>query len=328
MEMPDEHEEGTATELKRRGNAAYAQQEVEEAVRLWNLAIRKHVQELSDGKSCNEEATLLEQSIYLNLAQGYLKLSDGERALRACKVVLYTDQQNAKARYRAAEACVQLNRFEEAEQLLSQLEAPEASKLLQRLQAKRRAQAARDSKQEAAASKKLAAKMSAGLAGFSEDKPEPVPEDKVPRAPMADLGTVSSMTDVSTEAAQAAQSRLARLEASAAGEKPLPEPSSTDFESFRAKAMKRSQAYASAAQRSRKQTEKSQRSVRLDWLRQGHAGHLEDFTLGLREELQDILSAQEAEEAEPAEEAEEAEAAEHLQAEGDACHGTEMDEMD
>lgn len=303
-----------AAELKKQGNAAYAQNDIEEAVRLWNRAIRKHVQELSDGKSCDEEATMLEKSIYLNLAQGYLKLGDGERALRACKVVLYTDQQNAKARYRAAEACAQLERFDEAEQLLSQLELPEASKLLQRIQAKRQAQAAKDSKQEAAARKKLAAKMSAGLAGFSEDKPEPVPQEAL-RAPMADLGTVSNMTDVSVEAAEAAKNRLARLEAAAAGERPLPEPTYTDFESFRAKAMKRSQTYTMAAERSRKQTEASQRSVRLDWLRQAHTGHLEDFTSVLEEELHDI----------------QAQEAEQKQAECDDLVGTgsaDMDDMD
>lgn len=296
MKVPGEDgaETEEAAELKKQGNAAYAQNDIEEAVRLWNRAIRKHVQELSDGKSCDQEATVLEKSIYLNLAQGYLKLGDGERALRACKVVLYTEQQNAKARYRAAEACAQLERFDEAEQLLSQLELPEASKLLQRIRAKRQAQAAKDSKQEAAARKKLAAKMSAGLAGFSEDKPEPVPQEKALRAPMADLGTVSNMTDVSVDAAEAAKNRLARLEAAAAGERPLPEPTYTDFESFRAKAMKRSQAYTMAAERSRKQSEAAQRSVRLDWLRQGHAGHLEDFTSVLHEELHGI-QAQEAE---------------------------------
>lgn len=86
-----------AADLKAQGNAAYGRGEVEEALRLWNLAIRAHVQvvatysiavgcqELSDGKACSEESSQLERAIYLNLAQGYLKLQDGERALRACK---------------------------------------------------------------------------------------------------------------------------------------------------------------------------------------------------------------------------------------------------
>ncbi|CAK9012393.1 unnamed protein product [Durusdinium trenchii] len=56
--------------------------------------------------------------------------------------------------------------------------------------------------------------------------------------------------------------------------------------------------YSTAAERSRKQSEASQRSVRLDWLRQGHTGHLEDFTSALREELQNIQD-EEAAEAEP-----------------------------
>eukprot|EP00913_Durusdinium_trenchii_P011785 g11069.t1 len=271
-----------ASELKSHGNAAYSRNDVEEAVRLWNLAIRKHVQELSDGKPCDEEATTLERSIYLNLAQGYLKLGDGERALRACKVVLFTDQENDKARFRAAEACLQLGRSQEAEQWLSKLDLPEASKMLQRIRWKSRAEAAKDSKQDAAARKKLAEKMSAGLSGFSEDKPPPVPQETVgmtawlkgschsmkqaltqgflvqesaPRAPMADLDTVSNMTDISAEVAQAAKNRLARMEAAAEGEQPLPEPTYTDFESFRAKAMKRSQKYSTAAERSRKQSE-------------------------------------------------------------------------
>lgn len=300
MEAPGEGEVEVeeASELKSHGNAAYSRNDVEEAVRLWNLAIRKHVQELSDGKPCDEEATTLERSIYLNLVQGYLKLGDGERALRACKVVLFTDQENDKARFRAAEACLQLGRSQEAEQWLSNLDLPEASKMLQRIRWKSRAEAAKDSKQDAAARKKLAEKMSAGLSGFSEDKPPPVPQESAPRAPMADLDTVSNMTDISAEVAQAAKNRLARMEAAAEGEQPLPEPTYTDFESFRAKAMKRSQKYSTAAERSRKQSEASQRSVRLDWLRQGHTGHLEDFTSALREELQNIQD-EEAAEAEP-----------------------------
>ncbi|CAK9013754.1 unnamed protein product [Durusdinium trenchii] len=235
MEAPGEGEVEVeeASELKSHGNAAYSRNDVEEAVRLWNLAIRKHVQELSDGKPCDEEATTLERSIYLNLAQGYLKLGDGERALRACKVVLFTDQENDKARFRAAEACLQLGRSQEAEQWLSKLDLPEASKMLQRIRWKSRAEAAKDSKQDAAARKKLAEKMSAGLSGFSEDKPPPVPQETVG---MTDLDTVSNMTDISAEVAQAAKNRLARMEAAAEGEQPLPEPTYTDFESFRAKA--------------------------------------------------------------------------------------------
>ena len=70
------------------------------------------------------------------------------------------------------------------------------------------------------------------------------------RAAMADLGTVAGMTDVGAEAAEAARRRWQRLDAPA----PL-EPCSTDFEAFRAKAMGRSQRYARAAERSRKQGE-------------------------------------------------------------------------
>ncbi|CAJ1385774.1 unnamed protein product [Effrenium voratum] len=288
VEVSEAAEDGEAAELKSRGNAAYAQGYIEEAVRLWNRAIRRHVQELSDGKSCDEEAMVLERSIYLNLAQGYLKLGDAERALRACKVVLFGEAKNPKARYRAAEACAQLGRFDEAEQLLGALDPSEASRLLQRVKAEQRRQAVESRKQEAAASKKLAERMSVGLSGFSEEKPEPVPEEQRPRAPMADLDTVSNMTDVSSQAAQAAKARLARMEAASSGEPPLPEPTYTDFESFRAKAMKRSQRYTAATERSRRQTEAAKRSVRLDWLRQNWSGELEDFTGPLRQELQGI----------------------------------------
>eukprot|EP00439_Symbiodinium_sp_Y106_P035874 s2485_g4.t1 len=320
-----------AAELKQQGNSAYGRGEVEEAVRLWNLAIRRHVQELEAGKAFGEESTTLERSIYLNLAQGYLKLGDAEKALRACKVVLFADPTSAKARFRAAEATLRLQRYEEARTLLQPLldpPVPEAARLLQKVQAEEKAQALRAKREDAEAQKLLAQRMSAGLSGFAEQKPDPVVEVEAPSRmpPMADLDTVSHMTDISAEAAQAARARQARLKADE-GPAP-PDATFTDFDAFRAKAMKRSQKYAMAAERSRKHGEAAQRSVRLNWLRAGRAGgELEGFAAPLREELRELEAFDEAQRAMG--EAEEPDTGEWREgSSSDAAQTMQMEEMD
>ncbi|CAE7423159.1 KIN10 [Symbiodinium sp. CCMP2456] len=330
-DMADVDPADEAAELKQQGNSAYGRGEVEEAVRLWNLAIRRHVQELEAGKAFDEESTTLERSIYLNLAQGYLKLGDAEKALRACKVVLFADPASAKARFRAAEATLRLHRYEEARTLLEPLldpPLPEAVRLLQKVQAEEKAQALRAKREDAEAQKLLAQRMSAGLSGFAENKPDPVVEAEMPSRmpPMADLDTVSHMTDISAEAAQAARARQARLEADE-GPAP-PDATFTDFDAFRSKAMKRSQKYAMAAERSRKHGEAAQRSVRLNWLRAGHAGgELEGFAAPLREELRELEAFDEKQRAAvEAEEPDTGEGGEGLSS--DAAQTTQMEEMD
>eukprot|EP00440_Ansanella_granifera_P015457 gb/GFBE01016803.1/.p1 GENE.gb/GFBE01016803.1/~~gb/GFBE01016803.1/.p1 ORF type:complete len:352 (+),score=100.66 gb/GFBE01016803.1/:1-1056(+) len=297
-EASDEEEAtASAAELKAHGNEAYSRGDCQAAVDLWNRAIRQHVEamKLGEGPSClSEESRQLERSIYLNLAQGYLKLDDAGKALRACQVVMHDHPGEAKAIFRAAEACLKLKRFEEGEKLLRPLlEAeppmPEAVKLRLRLRAGK--------KEEADAAKKLAKRMSAGTSGFSDDKPPPAAAAQpsragIPSPPMADLGTVTNGTDVAAEAAQAALRREQRMAAAASGETPLPVPAVNDLESFMAKAMGRSQKYAAAAAKSRKQTEAAQRSVRLDWLRSGQDREgLANFVSPLQAELREIEEA-------------------------------------
>jgi len=279
-----------AAQLKSMGNEAYSRGDVEAAVGFWNQAIRQHVEGMKtgEGPSClSQESRDLERSIYLNLAQGYLKLKDGAKALRACQVVMHEHPEDPKARFRTAEACLLLKRYEEAEKILKVLlEAepplPEAVKLKQRIQAAKRL--------EVAERKKVAQKMSAGIAGLSDEKPSPVETgyEHLPRPAFADLDTVSANTDIADAAAKAARKREQRL-AAAQNESPLPVPAVNDLESFMAKAMGRSQKYKAAMAQSRKQRENAQRSVRLDWLRSGREGSaMDEFVSPLQEELRKI----------------------------------------
>ncbi|CAE8713511.1 unnamed protein product, partial [Polarella glacialis] len=89
--------EASAAELKARGNEAYGRGDCEASVAFWNQAIRRHVSEMQEGSSClGKDSQNLERSIYLNLAQGYLKLGDPGKALRACQVVLTESPTDAK----------------------------------------------------------------------------------------------------------------------------------------------------------------------------------------------------------------------------------------
>eukprot|EP00930_Biecheleria_cincta_P084172 TRINITY_DN73660_c0_g1_i1.p1 TRINITY_DN73660_c0_g1~~TRINITY_DN73660_c0_g1_i1.p1 ORF type:complete len:335 (+),score=97.69 TRINITY_DN73660_c0_g1_i1:93-1097(+) len=324
-----------AAELKLKGNEAYTQGDLQAAVDLWNQAIRRHVDAMKAGigPSCLSEASRqLERSLYLNLAQGYLKLGDPAKALRACQVVIHENKEDSKARFRAAEACLQLKRFEEAEKTLSmsggeEPPPPEVVKLRQRIRAARKA--------EADEAKKIAKRMAAGASGFSDDKPAPV-EKKASSGPghtMANLDTVAIGTDLAALAAEAAQAREKRMAAAAAEGGPPPVPAVHDTESFMAKALGRSQKYNAAIAKSRKQRETAQRSLKLDWLRSGRSGDgLEEFVSPLQAELRQIEVAaveaerQEDEEGTTEEKGEEGEGREAIVEETTTAHG--MEEMD
>eukprot|EP00929_Paragymnodinium_shiwhaense_P066603 TRINITY_DN33412_c0_g1_i3.p1 TRINITY_DN33412_c0_g1~~TRINITY_DN33412_c0_g1_i3.p1 ORF type:complete len:125 (+),score=42.04 TRINITY_DN33412_c0_g1_i3:211-585(+) len=92
------------------------------------------------------ESMALERSLYLNLAQGYLKLEEPDKALRACQVVLSENKTDAKAVYRAAEALWALERQAEAVGVLEsflQLEADnvDAKRLLLKIKTAQKAEA-------------------------------------------------------------------------------------------------------------------------------------------------------------------------------------------
>jgi len=305
----DESDTYDAARLKIKGNEAYSQGDLHASVDLWNQAIRRHVDAMKAGigPSClSDESRQLERSLYLNLAQGYLKLGEPAKALRACQVVIHENKDDSKARFRAAEACLQLKRFDEAEKTLSMFGGeepplPEVVKLRQRIRAARKA--------EADDAKKVAKRMVAGASGFSDDKPAPV-ENKGSRGSehaMANLDIVAIGTDLAALAAEAAQAREKRMAAAAAGGDALPVPAVHDTESFMAKALGRSQKYNAAIAKSRKQRETAQRSLKLDWLRSGRSGDgLEEFVSPLQAELRQIeVAAVESEKQEGEEEAKE-----------------------
>lgn len=295
-------------ELKARGNELYRGQDVQGAVELWNLALRAHVEAMMPGgpgpSPLSEESQALERSLYLNLAQGYLRLGQPERTLRACEVVIRDHRGDAKATYRKAEACLALKRFDDAAQALAELlEAEpghaEATRLLGRVRAAEKADARHD--------REVARRMCAGASGYAAEKPAAAPKG-APIGPGsallhgAGMEQVAIGSDLADAAAEAARRRTERLE----GGPPPPEPTVTDLDAFRAKVMGRTSKMKSFMAKSRKQSETAQRSVRLDYLRGGgasslgacdgdgaeaSAGSFDSFAETLREELRSIEAA-------------------------------------
>lgn len=326
----------SAAELKAEGNAAYRRQDVQAAVDLWNAALREHVEGLGRGGGAgppplSEESRALELSLYLNLAQGYLKLGDPGKALRACQVAAGEDPGNAKAHFRAAEACLALARPSEAERWLApvaeaQGSGSEAAALLRRVRAGRAAEAKRE--------REVARRMATGALGFSEGREAPADlGGPVAGSLLQDPASMACGAHVAEAAARAAQAREARLHAAP---DPLPEPRVDDLDAFRAKILARSHRMNSSMQRSLRGRDKAQGSLRLEWLRSGQDGSaLEGFASPLQAELRAIeAEGQAAAEAEAAERARASSAAEVSGASAAGADAAEedgprrMDEMD
>ncbi|CAK0868663.1 unnamed protein product [Prorocentrum cordatum] len=279
----------SAAELKAEGNAAYQRQDVQAAVGFWNAALREHVEGLGRGggpPSLSQESRALELSLYLNLAQGYLKLGDPGKALRACQVAAGEDPGNAKAHFRAAEACLALSRPGEAERWLApvadaQGSGSEAAALLRRVRAGRAAEAKRE--------REVAKRMAAGALGFSEGREASEgPGGAVAGALLQDPASMACGAHVAEAAARAAQARETRLHAAA---DPLPEPRVDDLDAFRAKVLARSRRMNSSMQRSLRGRDRAQGSLRLEWLRSGQDGAaLESFASPLQAELRAIAA--------------------------------------
>mmetsp|Transcript_49236 Transcript_49236/g.107096 ORF Transcript_49236/g.107096 Transcript_49236/m.107096 type:complete len:359 (+) Transcript_49236:55-1131(+) len=277
----------TASELKAQGNEAYKREDVKVAVEYWNRALRRHIDAIEKGQepAISEVSQSLERSLYLNLAQGYLKLGQPERALRACQVVAMERPTDAKVCYRAAEACLDLKRHDDALQWLKKLleaepHQAEAARLLSRVQAARRTEAQRQ--------KLIAQRMCAATEGFAEGRAAGAEGNQAGALSSSSRGfldadplQVEGALDVASAAARAARAREERLSAPS-----LPEPATRDLDAFRAKVAAKSRSYASFVDRSRKQREKSQQSVRLEWLRGGRDGtDFDTFAAPLRSEL-------------------------------------------
>eukprot|EP00928_Gymnodinium_smaydae_P032929 TRINITY_DN23735_c0_g1_i1.p1 TRINITY_DN23735_c0_g1~~TRINITY_DN23735_c0_g1_i1.p1 ORF type:complete len:401 (-),score=107.68 TRINITY_DN23735_c0_g1_i1:16-1143(-) len=293
--QPEEEgeEEISASELKARGNEAYQAQDIKSAVDFWNRALRRHVEAMQcpqkgSPSPWSPECRELELALYLNLAQGYLRLGEPARALRACQVVLSEQPAHVKACCRAAEALLALEKEEAAEkQLMFLLQAdPEqvdAKRLLNRIRSAR--------KKEADKQKQIAKRMCSGATGYSEGRKQEL-NVRDAAGNMSELGRMASADPVCLErglgladaAAEAARKREARREAGAAADGPRPEV--IDLEAFRAKATARSKKYNAFVDRMRQKQDGAKRSVKLAWLRGGRdRDAFEAFEGPLRDEL-------------------------------------------
>eukprot|EP00927_Polykrikos_kofoidii_P072236 TRINITY_DN68378_c0_g1_i1.p1 TRINITY_DN68378_c0_g1~~TRINITY_DN68378_c0_g1_i1.p1 ORF type:complete len:426 (+),score=80.47 TRINITY_DN68378_c0_g1_i1:98-1375(+) len=302
VEEEDVADKKSPEELKELGNAAYSQRDMREAVDLWSKALRQHVARMEHGDvpghSVFSEATrTFERSLYLNLAQGYLKLGEPDKTLRACQVVMAENRADVKACYRAAEACLALRRFDEAEKCLAPLlksdsDHTEANRLLTKVKAERRALVKKE--------QKISQRMCAGMTGFSEDRK--TRDNAVPATSKRDLGHLHNMDptsmamglDIGEAAARAACLRQDRLASKAAADREgeLPVPTVYDFDSFRSKCMARSKKYTTFAERSRRKQDESRRSAHLAWLRTGKESQgFDAFATPLHQELQKIEEA-------------------------------------
>jgi len=307
------------------------------AVEHWNKALQQFVEEMAPGSgdSCldMESRRILERSLYLNLAQGYLKLCEPERALRACLVVLQEDALNDKALFRAADACLALKSHEKAADWLGKLlEAQpshlEAKKLLQRVEAERREESR---KQKAAARRMLGACEGLSEARKSEAKPA-LPEDVAHTLSRMEPESLCKSVDIAQAAAHAARQRETALQAKATEK--LPEPAVVDLDAFRAKVNAKTQRFHKYMDRSRKQRANAGHGLKLAWLRTGQdVQDLSSFQKTLREEAgaieaADLAAAQaEAEEECPQEDPAEGEdiLATQPQQDTEACIMEEMD---
>lgn len=278
---PNAFEDPCALELKEMGNEAYKQQDFQAAVDFWNRSIRRYVQEMEQGSHghslLSQESRNLEKSLYLNLAQGHLRVNEPGKALRACQVVLHDDDKNQKALYRGAEACLALGNFDQARGLLLSLLETDSShaegqRLLRRVQRQQQAgEKAATRKQKA-----MARAMCSG-ADFSEGRAQN--EASANQAPSIAKTTIDCLArpeqmcrnlDIADAAAAAARRREARLAAAEPPQAALPEPTTTsDLDVFRDKVFARTRKYQAHIEKSRKLSSDATRAVRLDWLRGG-----------------------------------------------------------
>jgi len=281
-----EAQKPTAAELKQAGNEAYLRQEVGLAVDLWNRALAQYVAEIRPGASrhvaFSEESRLLESSLYLNLAQGHLKLGEPHRALRACEVVIKEEPSNIKALYRGSEALLALKDFSNATSWLAKLQEvdPENGDA-KRLQSRLRSEQRHELEREKAAAKR----MCSATAGFSEGRPAPKAQPDMPVSlERLQPENMAASLNIAEEAARAARGRQQD-----AADKNLPVPNVNDLDSFRAKVMGKTKKYGAFIDRSQKARSSAERSLKLAWLRGGGDGSgLDEFEAPLRSELQAI----------------------------------------
>jgi len=279
-EHEGDHEHLSPAELKQCGNEAYQRQDFRLAVDLWNKSLRAHVDgmRVGTGPGCaasplSAESAALERSLYLNLAQGYLRLGEHDRALKACKVVLLEHPRETKAHFRGAEACLAMERYDEAIKWASALmevdpSSSDGPRLLRRAREGRRAEAKRQ--------RAVAERMCKATEGFSEDRPAPRPKPAVDdqvRSRMLELDPkhMAASPDIAEQAALKARQRLERQHGAEGPPANCPGPTTgeSDLDVFRARAMAKVSRYNAHTDKLRKRTDAAQRSVTLQCLRDG-----------------------------------------------------------
>lgn len=274
--------------LKALGNASWQRQEYQAAVDLWNRALRRYVEELDPESTVTSdlgpaESCRLERSLYLNLAQGYLKTGEPRRASRACQVVLQDSPHDVKALYRAAEASLLLQDLDDSCAFLNSLlqahpDHSEASKMLKRVKALQRA-AQREEKE-------AARRMCKAATGYSDGrtKVETTPSWKLAHLAEADPAAMVAGVEVADAAAKAGRERAHQLQ-----ERALPVPCVSDLDTFRAKVFSKTAKMNKSVDASLKARNLAQRSAKLAWLREGRQSEgFKCFESEMRKELREI----------------------------------------
>lgn len=272
----------TAAEFKTLGNASYKRGDVAEAVDFWGRALRAFVE---NGES--HDLTLgsmeFEQSLYLNLAQGHLKLGEAEKAMKACHVVLQDAPTNEKALYRLAEATMMRNDLKAAADWLGKLldASPghvAGTQLLRKVRDERKSIAEQE--------KKTAAKMFAGAAGCGDgrDNGKELGEKDTKFMDNFRSENIESRLDISEAAAKAARERSGRGPS-------LPSPAPVDdLDAFHAKIKARTNKMNAYVKNSKQNSAAAKKSVTLAWLRQGLAkgSELDEFQAKEMDELRTL----------------------------------------
>mmetsp|Transcript_13152 Transcript_13152/g.24248 ORF Transcript_13152/g.24248 Transcript_13152/m.24248 type:complete len:273 (+) Transcript_13152:46-864(+) len=164
-EQPSEESSGLSGGDIEKGKEEYNKGNFAEALKSWQRSL-KSVKYITDKGLYKDkpdqlaEVAQMEQKLWLNLAQGYLKVRDWNQAVDYSNLVLAVEPANSKALYRKAQALYELNKFTEAcetvETLLSTEPENAAAKALL-------AQMRRGQERYREKAKKLSKKMLSGI---------------------------------------------------------------------------------------------------------------------------------------------------------------------
>jgi len=164
---PGEDPEESKANALDKGKREYSAGNHEAAVKAWNVSM-KSVRYILDKNLYKDKPEQLQEvhdmelKLNVNLAQGYLKTGEFNKAIESADKALARDPANAKALYRKASAHMSLLNFAEAEEVLSTLlEAEPANAAAKALLA----EAQRSAKVSERRAKQMSRKMFEGMAG-------------------------------------------------------------------------------------------------------------------------------------------------------------------